>query len=365
MSSTAILKSAIDDVAASPSTYQSRQDFWLLVRLEGAFKTGHAKILYSDLNGFNDLVATLLARYLPEYNGDGEAINARDYDIKICELGEWPTDIKNTKDLEHAALFQSCRGESLMRMQAIIDEPDKVMNWEPTQIYVGTSGTPDIAASAAGEKRKATHLKRATKKSKGEKTPGRKLPVRTRIIQSIAELRALGSTSPPRIEVAMFAGYGNSASKGFTNPLSQLKSEGLIEYPNSKTVALTTKGIESEEAKCISPPKDNFEVHSRIKTLLKPKQVEIFDKLADGRVHERHVLADSVGYKNMASKGFANSIGKMSSLGILHYPTDSNDKRKKLVQLTDMCFPFSPSPGTAMLSAQVSDQDIIDFTTVI
>ena len=58
-------------------------------------------------------------------------------------------------------------------------------------------------------------------------------------------------------------------------------------------------------------------------------------------MQERDQLAASVGYSNPASKGFSNAIGKMSTLGIVHYPRDSANAKKKLVQLTDMCFPFS------------------------
>ena len=31
----------------------------------------------------------------------------------------------------------------------------------------------------------------------------------------------------------------------------------------------------------------------------------------------------------------------MRKLGIAYYPKDSTDPKKKLIQLTDMCFPFS------------------------
>ena len=61
--------------------------------------------------------------------------------------------------------------------------------------------------------------------------------VRARIIGSMAELRALGKPNPPRIEVALFAGYSNAASKGFNNPLSSLKTEGIVAYPDKKSVS--------------------------------------------------------------------------------------------------------------------------------
>lgn len=133
----------------------------------------------------------------------------------------------------------------------------------------------------------------------------------------------------------------NAASKGFANPLSTLKTEGIVTYPDTKTVSLTTEGLETDEAKGVSPPKDNTEVHARIMAILTPKQQQIFDLLAsDGAAHPRDGAAAAVGYSNPASKGWSNSIGKMSSLGLVHYPKDNTDPKRKLIQLTDMCFPF-------------------------
>jgi len=105
--------------------------------------------------------------------------------------------------------------------------------------------------------------------------------VRSRIIGSMAELRALGKPNAPRTEVALFSGYSNATSKGFKNPLSSLKTEGIVDYPDKKSVSLTPIGLNSPEAKAVVPPKDNGEVQARLKALLRPKQVEIFDILAD------------------------------------------------------------------------------------
>ena len=170
--------------------------------------------------------------------------------------------------------------------------------------------------------------------------------VRARIIGSMAELRALGKPNPPRIEVALFSGYSNAQSKGFKNPLSSLKTEGIVDYPDKKSVSLTPIGLNSPEAKAVVPPKDNGEVQARLKAFLCPKQVQIFDVLADGKAHLREDVSTAVGYSNPASKGYANSVGKMSSLGIVCYPPDNANPKRKWVQLTDMCFPFSKSNPT-------------------
>ena len=139
----------------------------------------------------------------------------------------------------------------------------------------------------------------------------------------------------------MFAGYSNASSKGFKNPLSSLKTEGIVDYPDKKSVCLTPFGLTTPEAKTVIPPKDNGEVQARLKALLRPKQVEIFNFLADGKAHLREDVAAAVGYTNAASKGYKNSVGKMTSLGIVRYPKDNANPKRKWVQLTDMCFPFS------------------------
>ena len=119
------------------------------------------------------------------------------------------------------------------------------------------------------------------------------------------------------------------------------KTEGMIMYPDAKLASLTDKGLESGEARGISPPGDNADVYLRPKALLKPTQQNIFEKIADRSVYLRGELAAAVGYSSPSSKEFANSIEKMSSVGIVNYPKDDTDLKRKLVQLTDMCFPFS------------------------
>ena len=100
-------------------------------------------------------------------------------------------------------------------------------------------------------------------------------------------------------------------------------------------------GLETDNAKGISPPRDNAEMHSRINSLLTPKQQEIFGSIADGRVYLRDDVRVAVGYSNPTSTRWVKAISKMSSLGIVHYSKNDTDPKKKCMQLTEMCFPFS------------------------
>jgi hypothetical protein len=46
----------------------------------------------------------------------------------------------------------------------------------------------------------------------------------------MAELEALGSPAPPRIQVAFLAGYSNLISKGFVNAIATLRSSDLVDF---------------------------------------------------------------------------------------------------------------------------------------
>ena len=191
------------------------------------------------------------------------------------------------------------------------------------------------------------------KRGRGGGRSSSAIPVRSRILGSVAELQAL-ACRPPRTMVAMLAGYKNKSSKGFANPLGALKTEGLVTYPDKESVVLTEMGLACDEMKGVTPPKNNEEVHARVKALLSPTQQRIFDLLAaDRRAHARDEVAQACGYTNPASKGYSNSVSNMSSLGLVEYPRNNLDPKKKLVQLTAICFPFAA--GQANTVARATD----------
>ena len=128
---------------------------------------------------------------------------------------------------------------------------------------------------------------------------------------------------------------------------------------------MTDAGLQSLEAQGVVPPANNAEVHTRIKALLKPKQCEIFDLLAAGGqayMYPRDEIGVAVGYSCPTSKGWTNSLSKMSSIGIIQYPKDPNNPKKKLIQLTEMCFPFLNQQANVQLAAdnQISSSTEVD-----
>ena len=167
------------------------------------------------------------------------------------------------------------------------------------------------------------------------------------------------------MQVAFFSGYKCTSSTGFSKSLSTLKGEGLITYPGSKLVALTDVGLRAPAANGIMPPTSNAEVHTRIKALLTPKQCQIFDALAahgQAYAYSRDEIRVAVGYSCPSSTGWSKSISNLSSLGIIQYPKDPNNPKKKSIQLTDMCFPFLNQHANVQVAA--ADNHISSSTEI-
>jgi len=316
------------------------------------------------LDTYASLVDAILQKYLP---GEAKPYSADDYLIKLKDVRDTscPVDIESTEDLDMAINSPFAKQKELKIRATIHLKSDpympaaaRVTGRPPAVVDLSSS---DSNASSSGDKRKlATPVTPTkgppTKKRRTSKGKGSKVPVRTSIIRSLAELRAIGKSDPPRTMVGLLSGYSNVGSASFAKTLSALKTEGIITYPTRDTVALTTLGLQAPEAHGIMPPSNNTEVHYRIKALLTQKQCEIFDLLAaDGRAHLYVEVAAAVGYNNVGSSGWNNSHKKMSSLGIIQYPTNPADPKKKLIQLTDMCFPFSKQQAVQTVEGEFAD----------
>lgn len=270
-------------------------NFCIKIRLEGKDGTKRVRIPYNPAKDTHEtLLNAILERYLPAEKG---FLDPSDFVVKLKEIGDpgWPIDVENTKDIALAiGCTPKAKEERHLKMCAYIrlksdpeplEEESACPPSAAAAVAAGVAGHAPIAVAAitpaaggsAGKKRRVVSSSKPTKRrisggGKGAGMKASKLPVRARIIGSIAELRALGKPNPPRIHVAMFAGYSNAASKGFSNPLSALKTEGLISYPDKSSVALTEAGLASPEARAVAPPRNNAEVHARVKALLTPKQ---------------------------------------------------------------------------------------------
>ena len=310
------------------------------------------------LDTYASLVDALLQKYLPD---DAKPFSVDDYSIKVKDVRDksFPIDIGSTEDLD-MAINSPFAKEKELKIRATIhlksDPPAQAGRLDVidmSSIVSPLSSNEKPIAVTPTEKTK-TRPKKKRQKAKASISRGNKAPVRDRIIQALAELTALGNPSPPRQQVAFFSGYKCTSSTGFSKSLSTLKGEGLITYPGSKLVALTDVGLRAPAANGIMPPTSNAEVHTRIKALLTPKQCEIFDALsAHGQAYAypRDEIRVAVGYSCPSSTGWSKSISNLSSLGIIQYPKDPNNPKKKLIQLTEMCFPFLNQHANVQVAA--------------
>jgi len=146
-------------------------------------------------------------------------------------------------------------------------------------------------------------------------------PTQQRILDALAELEQLGAKAPERTLVALLAGYTNLASKGFVNAMSTLRTAGQIDYPSSRTVALTSSG--RTVARSSERPRSSEEIQDRIIRLLGGATGRILSAVI--RAYPEPVLREDVageaGYTNLASKGFVNGLSRLRSLGFVDYPS--------------------------------------------
>ena len=152
-------------------------------------------------------------------------------------------------------------------------------------------------------------------------TPGDLSGPEQRILDALAELEAIGIPEPPRMQVALFAGYTHLSSKGFSNSIGTLRSAGRIDYPRQGTIALTDQGRVA--ANQVTEPRSMTEIHARVKQLLGNVAARVLQPLLDAYPDAlyRAELMALAGYGHASSKGFANTIGRLRSLGLIDYPT--------------------------------------------
>lgn len=153
-----------------------------------------------------------------------------------------------------------------------------------------------------------------------------------RILDALASLEAVGISPAPREQVAVFSGYSNLSSKGFANSIGTLRTSGYIDYPAPGTVVLTQTGRAAAPQK--ARPATNAEFHQKLFEMLGGPETRILKPLISyyPRAMEREHVAAQAGYGNLSSKGFANSIGRLRSLGLIDYP------QRGMVQATGLLF---------------------------
>lgn len=141
-----------------------------------------------------------------------------------------------------------------------------------------------------------------------------------RVLDSLSELESLGIEDAERAQVALLANYSNVNSKGFANAMGALSSSGYICYPGPGRIKLTDEG--RKLAKGFDSPMTSSQLQDRIIRLLDGPCERVLRALiaAHPKPLAREDLAEKADYTNVNSKGFANAMGRLRSLGLIDYP---------------------------------------------
>lgn len=160
--------------------------------------------------------------------------------------------------------------------------------------------------------------------------------VEFRILSKMAERYIFGVTEVSKDEVLKFAGYSFPTARRFIDATKALKEKGHVEYlKESKSYRLTEKGLQQVPSAKRETPKTNEDFHTQLKANFEsPKADLILDMLADGLVHDRQTVCNTLGYKYQTAAAFAKSLKELTTLGFL----ESAGKGK--FKLTDKAFPL-------------------------
>lgn len=225
----------------------------------------------------------------------------------------------------------SCDAMGMVAKEAdrLMDALAKVTNTtdgkRPTAILPRmTSSRPQ---SALGD-RPNTQPQRKAEAGNGAGLPG----PQQRILNAIAWFESIGITEPEQTAVAFLAGYtvGGGAWK---NPRGALHTAGLIEY-RGKRMAFTDEGRRHADAP--TAPLTTNELHRHVLERLPGPERKLLTMLIQSypTVLTDEELADATGY-SPGGGAFKNPKGRLSSLGLITYPSPKASKAADLLFLAE------------------------------
>lgn len=152
------------------------------------------------------------------------------------------------------------------------------------------------------------------------------------ILDALASFEAMGVARVRRVLAAFYSG-ASPRSSSYTNNLGALRSAGLITYPDSDHLALTTAGLHA--AKPAQTYVTNAELHLAWLSKLPLPQRRILDTLIESFPGDlsKESLAEKSG-ASPTSSSYTNNLGALRSLGAIDYP----DRGR--VRATELLFPF-------------------------
>lgn len=155
-----------------------------------------------------------------------------------------------------------------------------------------------MAKTSNNSSTKASAAKRGTTSA-----DGKGLSSQMRILLAIAQQNRLGVEAPCRKKIASLAEMKNAGS--YSTILGRMKKKGEVEFPDSKSVALTNDGQEAVAPHLPPEPKCNNDLHEELKKKIsRGKSREFFDLLADGQDHTLAELVQMTNYDDETNKSF-------------------------------------------------------------
>jgi hypothetical protein len=133
------------------------------------------------------------------------------------------------------------------------------------------------------------------------------------LLEALAWWALMGHDAPTRTQLAAKAGWTPKGSN-LRNRLSELSQLGLVEYPRTGHVQLTSAGTTAAPA-----PDTGQTLIESIEAVLTGPQRQIFDKLRSGDVWTRLDLANAIGWEP-AGSNLRNRLSELSQLELVEYP---------------------------------------------
>lgn len=144
-------------------------------------------------------------------------------------------------------------------------------------------------------------------------------PARRRLLNALATLESIGVPRVGRTQLALWSAVSPKSS-GYANNLGGLRTAGLIDYPETGAVALTSAG------RAVADPPDTVPVteadlHRQVRDLVTPARWRLLEQLLTAHPEpiSRADLAGRAGV-SATSSGYANNLGGLHSLGLIDYP---------------------------------------------
>lgn len=199
----------------------------------------------------------------------------------------------------------------------------RIMALCKTDAVAVTTVKPDRPSSAPSPVRNADLPAAKPKEQAGN---GKESAPKMRVLAAVAFWAPHFPKGVPRLFVAFTAQY-KPGTGNFNNILGNLRTDGLVDYPGSGTVAVTPAGAALVSVKCVKREEAYKALLGSIQAKLTGPQWRVFSPLLQSypeAVHmTRNVLATEAGY-TAGTGNFNNLCGQLRSLGLVDYPVSGS-----------------------------------------